>query len=227
VKYTDEEFDELLTAALYRAADLDYEDIPSDEELDELIQPSPRFQRRMKALLRNPNRYVRRMHQPAYLKILRSAAAVFIAFTILLGGAMTVSSTVRAAVIDFVRSWFDDRTEYWTPTHEISKEWVFGYIPDGFNLIFQEDFLQIIRVYQRDDSVKLSITVTTGRSIVDNEHSIFYETEINGRAADIYESNDPMYQSIIVLHDEASDEIITIISDIALSELIKIAEGIE
>ena len=78
--YTDEEFDELLTASLYRATELDYmADMPSDEELDKMIQPSLRFQRRMKALLRNPKRYIRSIRRPVYLKVLRyiSSNSVF------------------------------------------------------------------------------------------------------------------------------------------------------
>jgi hypothetical protein len=229
VIYTDEEFDELLTASLYRAAELDYmADMPSDEELDKMIQPSLRFQRRMKALLRNPKRYIRNIRRPVYLKILRSAAAVFISFVILLGAAMAVSPTVRAAVSNFVRSWFEDRTEYWTPEDGENKEWSFGYIPEGFELLLLDEVeTNSYRVYQNAKAETIVISISTGSRIIDNEHSIFYEAVIGGRAADVYESIDPEYQHIIVLHDEESGVVISIISDIEMGTLIQIAEGIE
>ena len=92
----DEKFDELLTAALYRASEIDCADDPTDEELETLIKPSPRAQRRMKALIRNPKAYIRRYQRPVYLKILRSAAAVFAAVIITFSGI-----TIAAKYYDF------------------------------------------------------------------------------------------------------------------------------
>ena len=43
---SDAEFEKLLAAALIRANELDYEEIPSEEELHRIIQPSQRFLRR-------------------------------------------------------------------------------------------------------------------------------------------------------------------------------------
>jgi len=57
--YHNDEFDKLLTAALYRASELDYVDLPSDEELDQMIQPSPRFQRMMDSILRDSTGCIR------------------------------------------------------------------------------------------------------------------------------------------------------------------------
>ena len=114
MKISDAEFDILLTKAIYRAAKLDYCAAPTDDELDEIIHPSLRFRRRLKAMLSNHGRYIRSYRRPIYLRVLRTAAIFLIAFTVLLGAAMAVSPTVRAAVTDFVRSWFEDRTIYQT-----------------------------------------------------------------------------------------------------------------
>jgi len=54
----DAEFEMLLTAALHRAAALDYEMMPPDDELDRIVQPSQQFQKRMNALLCDPNNYI-------------------------------------------------------------------------------------------------------------------------------------------------------------------------
>lgn len=228
MRIDDAQFDELLTAALYRADELDYYDMPSDEELEQLVQPSPRFQRKMKSLLRDPNRYIRSRRLPIYVKVMRSAAAVFIVLTLLLGSAMAVSPTVRAAVVNFVRTWFEDRTVYQTPDHVLDKEWTFGFIPEGFKLIDAiETELHLLYIYQNDHALILSITVSREKQVVDNEHSVFSQTVLSGRSADIYESIDPQYPSIIVIFDELSGVFITLVSEIDVGELIRIAENIE
>jgi hypothetical protein len=222
-------FDELLTAALYRASELDNTTMPSDDELNNIIEPTAKFQHKMNKLINNPYKYVRNKQRTPLYNIMRGAAAFFIAFTLLFGTTMAVSPTVRAVVIDFVRSWLTDRTEYWVPEKDVDNEWTFGYIPDGFKLIAEQiNEAVIMQIYQRDeDLMYLTITISSGRQIIDNEHSDYYQTIINGRIADIYESNNPLYPSIIVMYEIVTNKLITLTSDLNLSELIKIAENIE
>jgi hypothetical protein len=224
---TDAEFEELLAAAVVRAAELDYAEIPSDDEIDKIVRPSAQAQRKMEALLRNPSRYVRSLRRPIYLKAMRFAASFLITLTVLFGATMAVSPTVRAAVVDFVRSWFEDRTVYETPDRDLHSEWEFGYIPAGFELIDKfETELHLLYIYQNDSASLLTITVSREKQVVDNEHSEFYQAVLGGRSADIYESTDPQYPSIIVVFDESSGLFITLVSELDISELVKITESI-
>ena len=224
----DEKFDELLTAALYRASEIDSADDPTDEELEKLIKPSPRAQRRMNALIRNPKAYIRRHQRPVYLKVLRSAAAVFVSVMILFGATVAVSTSVRAAVSNFVRSWFEDSTEYWTPESDLDHKLSLGYMPDGFELFAQQDLnTDSILKYKNSENVEINIIVSRGSHLIDNEHYTIVETVINDFAADIYESTESVYPNRIMLHENTAGVIISIISDVELDELIKIAEGIE
>jgi hypothetical protein len=228
MKISDAEFDILLTKAIYRAAKLDYCAAPTDDELDEIIHPSLRFRRRLKAMLSNHGRYIRSYRRPIYLRVLRTAAIFLIAFTVLLGAAMAVSPTVRAAVTDFVRSWFEDRTIYQTSGHELDREWVFEYIPEGFELsdrIINE--IKQFSVYQDSNGVYIFIIISSGKQTIDNEHSDFYQTRINGKAADIYESNVRAYPNTVLVYDDRSDVFITLVSEIDIDEIIKIAEHIK
>jgi hypothetical protein len=229
MRINDDNFDKLLTSALYRAAELDYGDMPSDEELEMTVQPSQRFRRKMKNLLRNPRRHIRSQRRPVYLKVLRSAAAVFIALTILFGAAMAASPTVRAAVVGFFRTWLEDRTIYEIPTRDLDSEWTFGYIPEGFELVEKllMEFQQHVYIYQNSDSARIGIVISSGKQIVDNEHSDFYQITINGNPADVYETNDPLHPSIVVMYDKANGVFITFNAEIEISEIIKIAENIE
>ena len=225
---SDDIFDELLTAALYRAVELDCADLPSDEELDRLVQPSSRFTRRMNELLRNPNRYLRNHRRPVYIKALRIAASLAVTFTILIGAAIAVSPTVRAAVFGFVRTWFSDRTVYQPVELASHRGWTFSYIPSGFELTEDiETDLKSLFVYQNSGGMMITINILNGKQAIDNEHSAFSYRIINGRTVDIYESNDEKYPNVIAVYDEETGDFITIYSEIEIGELIKIAENIK
>jgi len=225
--YDDNGFEKLLTAALYRAAELDCKDMPSDEELEQTVRPSQSFQRRMKAMLRNPNKYLQNQRRPIYLRALRSVAAAVIALTVLIGAAVAVSPTVRAAVIGLVRIWLVDRVEYETPLNVKNPEWTIGYIPEGFEVIDEVvNELKSFYVYENSDGIPIMIIISSGKQIVDNEHSVYYQITVNGYSADVYESNDPQYPNMLVIYEDKTGMLITIISEISLSELTKIGENI-
>ena len=224
----DAKFDNLMTIALYRAAELDYADTPSDEALEQTVQPSPRFLRRMNALLGNPHRYIRSQRRPAYIKAMRIAAAVVISFAVLLGASMAVSPTVRAGVFSFVRSWFEDRTAYTSTNGKELGKWEFGYIPEGFELVLSDERgMSSTYIYENSDSVIIMIEIAAGgKKSIDNEHAEIYQIKINGRDADVYESNDPGSPNGIVLLDDVSGNIISVISHADLNETMRIAENI-
>ena len=81
-------------------------------------------------------------------------------------------------------------------------------------------------VYQNDDSL-LFIQISSGTIVIDNEHSDFSQTTLsNGKPIDIYESNDPIYPSIVVFYDEVTGLTIIVNSVLVIDELIKIMENI-
>ena len=223
----DIEFEKRLTAALYRAAELDYDIMPSDDDLEQIVSTSPRFRRKMKSLLSNSHRYINRQRRPNYLRVLRSVAAVFILLVVILSTIMAVLPPARAAVKDFVRSWFSDRTEYETTPDITDIELSFAYIPDGFKLVTEHSALNKFYFYENDDLMSISITISSEKHVVDNEHAKYYNTIINNREVDIYESTNPQYPTTILVYEEMSDTIIVIVSEIDITELIKIAENIK
>lgn len=231
MKITDENFDSLLTEAIYKAAELDYGNIPTNNESEQTDKPSLQFQHKMKLLLRYNSKGTRSKRRSTIARFIQSAAAVLIICTILLGALMIVSPTVRATVIDFVRSWFEDRTEYKTPdsNNNFEKEWNFEYIPNGFELIeASETEFQLFYIFQNSDNSLIMISISDGRQVIDNEHSeLSHATLKNGNSADIYTSIDSMYPNNIVVFDETSRLIITITSELSIDELIMIAEHIK
>ena len=223
------DFDCLLTAALYRAAELDYGNIPPDDELEQILHISPQYKSKMDLLFTKKRKKANQKQiRPFYIKFMQTAAVVLVTLTLLLGTLMLVSPTVRAEIINFVRTWFEDRTAYSSPDVDIEKEWTIGYVPDGFKLVdtVEHDGL-LMYVYQNDSDPLLFIQISSGKIVVDNEHSDFSQATLsNGKLIDIYESNDPIYPSKVVFYDEATGLTIIVTSELAVDELIKIMENI-
>jgi len=220
------EFDEILTSALCRAAELDYGEISSDDDLL-MATPSPHFQRKMQALLSNPSRYIRNRRRPVYLNVLRGTVAAVIAFVLLLGAVMAVSPTVRAAVASFVRSWFEDRAVYTPIGDDLIGEWIFGYIPDGFEQEHEmiTDY-QIFRVYS-DNERLLFVTISASAITLDNEHHEQFETVINGHFASIYHEITGEHPNKIIIFFETHGVFVLLLSELSVEELIRIAENIK
>lgn len=229
---TDNDFDKLLTSALLEAAEIDYcGDIPSDEELDALITPSKRFERRMQKLIKNPKAYARNLKRPIYIKALRTAAMILLAISITFGAAM-LNPTARAWVERVVATWFDDRTEYKITEESgahVPSDWVFGYIPEGFEREFEHiNELTFNVEYYNSDGVNVGISINRVANVnIDNEHSEYYRIEIRGEPVDIYQTNTPDYPSHLIWYWSGEDVIVNISGYVGVEELIKIAENIE
>ena len=222
----DKNFEKLVTAALYRAAELDEIEAQSNVSW-ESITPSPRMQRRMKAMLRNPSAYVRNLRRPMYKKIMRVAASFLVTITILFSAAIAISPTARAAVVNFVRTWLEDRTIYHVPQQNLDRDWSFGYIPDGFEPIIEiNDEHQRVFAWEDENLSAIFVSITTGNTIVDNEHYKFHTSFLNGNITDIYESIDEEHPNMIVIHDNQYDVLITIWAYLEISIITKIAENI-
>jgi hypothetical protein len=225
MRIDDAEFDARLTAALYRAAELDYAEQCGSDTAQE-TPDSPQFRRKTASFLRNPHRYVRNRRRPVRIRILRSAAAVFAIVVVLFGAAVATSPAVRATVSNLTHSWFEDRTIYIVTEPNITDGWTFGYIPDGFELVHEADSEHgIFHVYENGNAEAITVSISAGSAIVDNEHETFYQTVINGHTADIYEDSTGERQNIVVVYNETESVIAIVTSAIGVNELIKIAEG--
>lgn len=224
----DKQFNNLLIEALNRAAEIDYMDSLSDDEIDKLVQPSPHFKNKMKNLLYNPNRHKRIKQETICLRVAKIAAAVVLIATVLFGATMAVLPTSRAWFMNFIRSWYEDRTVYVTPASEIDREWNFGYIPEGFELADKIDLeLELVYVFKNEYSSYIHIFISSGGMSVDNENAVFSSITANERTIDIYESISHEHPNIVVLHYEHFGGNITIISEIEIERLIEIAKNIK
>ena len=224
---TDMEFEVLLKKAVTRAAEIKYlSDMPPEDELPE---PSEHHQRRIKKLINNPDLYVKRLRRPIYLKVLQKAAIFILVVSVLFSAAM-IHPTVRATVTNFVKAWFDDHTEYRAvgdSDSAIPTKIELGYVPEGFELASEiYDSLRADIMYTSMDGRYFSIEImgNSGTIYNDNEHAIHYTQSVNNHLADIYESNNEHYPSIINYYDDEKNFFVSIIGYNPIEDLILVLE---
>lgn len=226
---TDMEFEALLKSSLIKAAKQDYfVDLPDASSLPE---PSAVFEHRMKKLLKAPSSFVRRRRTPVYKTVLRTVAMFFLVISVLFGSIM-LHPEVRAKVIDIITKWFfSDHTEYrFTDKTSIPLDGNFtlGYLPQGFTLLdsFKSDLQSFYIFRNNGDIIDIEISTASVAPHIDKVHSTHYQIEINGSAADVFESISEFNQSIVIWYDEDNKIFIVVTGTVGVNEMIKIVQHI-
>lgn len=126
------DFDALLPRALMDANLLQFQGVL---EQAETLEPafSPRYRRSRLRLMNDPMGWLRRRTRPVWRRALRSAACVFLACAVALGGLMAVSPTVRAAVLHWLREFTEQGVTYRPGEAEtgLAPSWRPAWLPEG------------------------------------------------------------------------------------------------
>ena len=224
----DVEFERLLVSALAKAADRDYINIPDEA----IVPPSPRHQRWMQRFIKNPQAHIKRQKRPLYVRALRTAAAVAVTISILFGAAM-LHPEVRAIVADFIKTWLEDRVIYGVidgSASNIPDTITLGYLPDGFDITLElSDSFGTVMIFESSGQqfIEIKALAEGSKLTLDNEHSDFYATFLNGDVIDVYESNTLGYSNTLVCHNEERNIFIIITGSIDVGELMEILESLE
>lgn len=95
---------------------------------------SPRYRRERARMLSDPFGWMRRKLRPLWKTALRNVACILLASLLALGALMAASSTVRAAVVNWLREFWDNFAIYRTEggvSYDTSPAWRPGWLPDG------------------------------------------------------------------------------------------------
>ena len=224
---TDAVFEDLLKKAVIRTAEIKYlSNLPPEEELPE---PSEHFQRRMSKLIHNPEKYIKNYKRPVYLRILQRVAVIILVVSVLFSASM-LHPTVRATVVNFVKTWFDDHTEYKVvgdSTSVIPMKVEFGYIPEGYTLEAENyDSLRVSIIYRADENKYLVLEIMGSQinANLDNEHMNHFTALVKDTPVDVYESLDETYPSILLMYDEENNFYLEIMGFTSITELITVLE---
>ena len=224
---TDAVFEQLLKKAVTKAAEIKYlSNLPPEEDLPE---PTKHFQRRIAKLIGNPEKYIENLKRPVYLRVLQRVAIIILVVSMLFSASM-LHPTVRATVANFVKTWFDDHTEYRAAGDSrsvIPTKVEFGYIPEGYTLESANyDSLRVSIIYRTDENKYLAFEIMGSKIKVnlDNEHMNHFIAMVKDTPIDVYESVDETYPSILLMYDEENNFYLEIMGFTSITELITVLE---
>ena len=135
---TDQELDTLMRRVLLDSLKLDAESTASGELA---FEPTPRYQRQMAAMLKDPLKWERRRARPLWKNVAQKAAVILLVFSLSLGSLMAVSPTVRAAVVRWVTEWYETHIVYRYSGEDISGEmphYEISGLPQGYTEIIRD-----------------------------------------------------------------------------------------
>lgn len=129
---TDQELDTLMRRVLLDSLKLDAESTASGELV---FEPTPRYQRQMAAMVKDPLKWERRRARPLWKNVAQKAAVILLVFSLSLGSLMAVSPTVRAAVVRWVTEWYETHVVYRFSGEQLSGEmpkYEITNLPEGY-----------------------------------------------------------------------------------------------
>ena len=129
---TDQELDTLMRRVLLDSLELDAESTASGELV---FEPTPRYQRQMAAMVKDPLKWERRRARPLWKNVAQKAAVILLVFSLSLGSLMAVSPTVRAAVVRWVTEWYETHVVYRFSGEQLSGEmpkYEITNLPEGY-----------------------------------------------------------------------------------------------
>lgn len=195
---TDQELDTLMRRVLLDSLKLDAESTASGELA---FEPTPRYQRQMAEMVKDPLKWERRRARPLWKNVAQKAAVILLVFSLSLGSLMAVSPTVRAAVVRWVTEWYETHVMYRYMGDDISGElsdFMIAYLPTEYKennseQISWDGFLQ--RQYENDDGDIISFTCCYLKDDlafwVDTYNVTYTPTTVNGFSGVIFAPDDP------------------------------------
>ena len=144
---TDQELDRLMRHVLMdgigqEAEQTSLQDIPA-------FQPSPRYQRQMAAMQRDPLAWSRKKQRPAWKKWAQTAAALLLAA----GLGLAASPTARADIVRLAVEWYNTHIIYHYAGPDLSGEmpqYTISALPDGYEEIIRDVGPELVSVVYAD-----------------------------------------------------------------------------
>ena len=195
---------------------------------EETYSFSARFEKKMQRLLR-------RAKHPVFYQVMRYAAVIVLAVTVLFGAVFAVSPTVRAAVIGWVQSVFHEFYKYTseeTTPPDVEYEY---YLPESFDdyslLTTLDDQNGKTYVYTNKQGQIMQFSyshASNGENLYVNaeDYEVFADL-VGNNPADIYISKTDERENVIIWQDNSQNVLFTISGFVNHEELLEIAKRVE
>lgn len=185
---------------------------------------SARFEKKMQRLLR-------RAKHPVFYQVMRYAAVIVLAVTVLFGAVFAVSPTVRAAVIGWVQSVFHEFYKYTTEeTTPPDVEYEY-YLPESFDdyslLTTIDEIDGKTYIYASTTGMMLQFSYVYGGKTsmyVNSDNMERFGTVVGELAADVYISKTGTETNVIVWQDPSNDVLLVLSAFADKEELPQLAE---
>lgn len=231
-EYSDELLDSLINVALKKKLDGEIENLPSDEELDNLVTSCPELDRKISKTI---GRFYRKDMLRKFLINSLKAAVVIIVVSFISTIVLLNVEASRTAIYNMILEWRDDHasvnfSESKTPEQTGNKIQYPSYVPSGF-IISDELELgnQHTTIYKNDVGLKVIIfQYNNDKNIldsVDSENAQFVPIELFGKEAYVFEASTPDTANVLYFQKDTANFKVT--SHVNLEETIKIAESIK
>ncbi len=229
---TDLEFDEILHDCLILASAKEFEAIP-------IVEPTfTRSEaRQIEKMLADPWKFALRYREPWGHKLHRWAlTAVLLLF--LCGYTMLLVPQVRVWAVNILTDWHEEYVEYsftykGTKGELVLPEIEVTYVPQGYELVYDEIRLDLSRSIEYDNSEKvmLFIDVTVVRDGIfwylnDEYQKMQYIKLADGTEARLLAAVDDTHSSSLVWTDKEGTIAFSIVGHLPKEEMLKIANGI-
>ncbi len=214
--------DETLRAAAEEVAMAMLNNIPKETH-----SFSARFEKKMQRLLR-------RAKHPVFYQVMRYAAVIVLAVTVLFGAVFAVSPTVRAAVIGWVQSVFHEFYKYTseeTTPPDVEYEY---YLPESFDdyslLTTIDEINGKTYIYASTTGMMLQFSYAYGGKTsmyLNTESTDIYKGTVSGKPADIYISKNDMETNAIVWQEPSNNVLLILFAFADQEELPQLAEKVQ
>lgn len=227
---TDQELDQLMRRVLLDAA-AQYE---QEENQTLEFHASGRYQQEIQKMLRDPLLWAKRRSHPIWKKTLHRVAAVFLVVFIGLGGAMAISPTVRAAVIQWITEWYETHIVYRYSGEDIQGEmpqYEITGLPEGYreksrnigsaavSIVYENekyDLIYLDYTFMQDGAANLIVT----------EGFQMEDVLVNGCEGTLFVPDDPQDMSSLTWIDQEENIQFTLNAALSQNDILHIAEMI-
>lgn len=230
---TDQELDRLMRHVLMDGVEQKSEQ-PSEADNGEApaFQPSPRYQRQITAMKRDPWAWSRKKQRPAWKKCAQTAAALLLAA----GLGLAASPTARADIVRLAVEWNQNRASFVYSGPDVGDElpcYVLGDLPEGY---VQTDWQRlgpalVAAEYESADGDYLYLDYSYmqqgGGTFIDMEEGEVIETRVNGMEGYFFQDADPEAFDILTWIDTRQNIQFTLGGCMDLDQALVLADGLE
>ena len=230
---TDQELDRLMRHVLMDGVEQKSEQ-PSEADNGEApaFQPSPRYQRQITAMKRDPWAWAKKKQRPAWKKYAQTAAALLL----VAGLGLAASPTARADIVRLAVEWNQNRASFVYSGPDVGDElpcYVLGDLPEGY---VQTDWQRlgpalVAADYESADGDYLYLDYSYmqqgGGTFIDMEEGEVIKTRVNGMEGYFCQDADPEAFDILTWIDTRQNIQFTLGGCMDLDQALVLADGLE